>query len=583
TAIMEEILLNDSDYFTFDHEWSLMSFLLYRQRCIDFELDKHKEHDRYVRRLTAVLNWEQSSNDAIKLAKYAINELHKEKKSKSIDMFWESVMLAENRKMIAISKRAVLTEKQTTTVTQSAFKQDLINHDKENTDDNYSRKREHTSEDEEDEGEEHLIKWNLRPRKKANYVDVSSSDLSENYPQENVTLKVDEYKSNEQENDDHEDTESLEELHLSNVALPLKIHLQQTSLSSVLKKYCAKKTTSPYDPAHSFIIDLSSSSKIKDEFSNEWWSEFLKRRPEAVKKTYHYEIEPFIIHLFENNMDLSQARLKWYELRNVAAPTYNNEFSYAENDWEKIRRWIERVIGQFLDAFESSRNPLQNNCLEREWTGDYIIPLIQGVLKLDGICYIPWGEISVLATQYRRNNEKDIYMEKVARSHLADLLCKYEQYEIVCGLICGGPLSYDITKHSFDQFHLSRMMKDMLDDLELKFLNSGKDGLKLYTIGIQTHMTEVNVYLIEKREVYFLHHLKSFNLPLSFSAYQSLKGALRVAWNIRGLVNSLIQKFDVIFDNNDGFKTPPSVSDNKKTQETPPKQPKKKGEKGKNR
>ncbi|RHZ77911.1 hypothetical protein Glove_168g307 [Diversispora epigaea] len=331
-------------------------------------------------------------------------------------------------------------------------------------------------------------------------------------------------------------------------------------------------------------MDLSPSSKIKDEFSYEQWSEFLKRRPDAVKKTYHHEIEPFIVHLFEKNMDLSQARLKWYELRSVVAPTYNNEFSYAENDWEKIKRWIERVIGQFLDAFESSRNPLQNNCLEREWTGDYIIPLIQGVLKLDGICSIPWGEISVLATQRRRNNEKDINIEKVTRSHLADLLCKYEQYEIVCGLICGGPHFYDLTKHSSDQFNLPRMMKDMFDDLELKFLYSGKDGSQLYTIGIQTYMTEVSVYLIEKREVYFLHHLKSFNLPLSFSAYQSLKGALRVAWNIRGLVNSLIRKFDIIFDNNDGFKTPPPrVSDNKKTQETPPKQPKKKEKKGKNR
>ncbi|RHZ76279.1 hypothetical protein Glove_199g101 [Diversispora epigaea] len=248
-------------------------------------------------------------------------------------------------------------------------------------------------------------------------------------------------------------------------------------------------------------------------------------------------------------MDLSRARLKWYELRNVVAPTYNNEFSYAENDWEKIKRWIERVIGQFLYAFESYRNPLQNNCLEREWTGDYIIPLIQGVLKLDGTCSIPWGEISVLATQRRRNNEKDINIEKVTRSHLADLLCKYEQYEIVCGLICGGPHFYDLTKYSSDQFNLPRMMKDMFDDLELKFLYSGKDGSQLYTIGIQTYIS-----------------------------------ALRVVWDIRGLVNSLIQKFDIIFDNNDGFKTPPPrVSGDKKTQETPPKQPKKKEKKGKNR
>ncbi len=45
-------------------------------------------------------------------------------------------------------------------------------------------------------------------------------------------------------------------------------------------------------------------------------------------------------------MDLSQAREKWYELRNLDAPRYNNEFSYVENDWAKITRWVERVTGQ---------------------------------------------------------------------------------------------------------------------------------------------------------------------------------------------------------------------------------------------
>ncbi|GBB96865.1 hypothetical protein RclHR1_28590002 [Rhizophagus clarus] len=82
---------------------------------------------------------------------------------------------------------------------------------------------------------------------------------------------------------------------------------------------------------------------------------------------------------------------------------------------------------------------------------------------------------------------------------------------------------------------------------------------------------------MEKREVYFLHHLKSFNLPLTFSAYHYLKSALRVAWNIRSLINSLVWEFDTVDDNDNGFKTPPVISsDNKKTQRTLPKQSKKK-------
>ncbi|CAG8594802.1 15501_t:CDS:2, partial [Acaulospora morrowiae] len=354
---------------------------------------------------------------------------------------------------------------------------------------------------------------------------------------------------------------------------------QQTSSDSfllpLLENYCAKEITSLYNPAHSFIIDLSPLSKIKNEFNDKQWAELVGRRPDAVRKTYHHEIEPIITHLFGQKTDLSQARKRWYELRNLAAPIYDDSFSYAEVDWEKIKRWVERVTGQFLDAFESLRNPLQNDCNEREWTGDYIIPLIQGALKLDGNFYVPWGEISVLATQRRRNNDKDILTEQVERSHQVDLLCNYEQYEVACALACGGPYTYDLTKLASDDFNLPRIMKDMLDDLELKLLCAGKDGLHPYILGIQTYMTEVRIYLMEKREVYFLHHLKSFNLPLTFSAYHYLKSALRVAWNIRGLIKSLVREFDTVDD--DGFKTPPvTPSDNMKTQQTPQKQPKKK-------
>lgn len=81
-----------------------------------------------------------------------------------------------------------------------------------------------------------------------------------------------------------------------------------------------------------------------------------------------------------------------------------------------------------------------------------ITPLIQGALKLDGkclaLCYITgqvihWiiiffvfliclrGDVSVLATQRRRNNGKDINTEKVTPSHQADFLCKYERNEIL--------------------------------------------------------------------------------------------------------------------------------------------------------
>ena len=55
---------------------------------------------------------------------------------------------------------------------------------------------------------------------------------------------------------------------------------------------------------------LTQSSKIKGEFSYEQWSVFLKRKPDVIRKTYHREIEPFIMHLFGNNVRICKLE-KW--------------------------------------------------------------------------------------------------------------------------------------------------------------------------------------------------------------------------------------------------------------------------------
>lgn len=105
------------------------------------------------------------------------------------------------------------------------------------------------------------------------------------------------------------------------------------------------------------------------------------------------------------------------------------------------------------------------------------------------------GEVSVLATLRRRNNDKDILAEQVERGYQVDILCNCEQYEIACALVCGGPYSYDLTKLASDEFNLPRIMKDMLDDLEMKFLYSGKNGMELYIVEIQVQKLFILEYI----------------------------------------------------------------------------------------
>ncbi|RUS22469.1 hypothetical protein BC937DRAFT_88995 [Endogone sp. FLAS-F59071] len=60
---------------------------------------------------------------------------------------------------------------------------------------------------------------------------------------------------------------------------------------------------------------------------------------------------------------------------------------------------------------------------------------------------------------------------------------------------------------------------------------------------------------MEKREVYRLHLLKTFYLPLTFQSYHALELALSWAWNVRGLVKDLQRLLTAEIDI--GYKTPP--------------------------
>ncbi|RHZ54948.1 hypothetical protein Glove_421g114 [Diversispora epigaea] len=164
--------------------------------------------------------------------------------------------------------------------------------------------------------------------------------------------------------------------------------------------------------------------------------------------------------------------------------------------------------------------------------------------EIESICDHLFGAVTVIATVRRRNKDKNVLEQQLDRGHLADLLCKINQQEIVCGLGCGGPHKYDLTKWESDEYQLPRILKDTLDDMLEKFRSRNRCMTNLYTIGIQQYMAEIRIYMMEKRDVYRFHLLKSFNLPLSHSSYGNLRLALSWAWNIKGLVEKLSFELD---------------------------------------
>ncbi|CAG8795903.1 5182_t:CDS:2, partial [Dentiscutata erythropus] len=104
----------DDDYFTLDHDWSLLTFLLYRQQCDDFFADKCNEHKRYIYNLSAIINSEDSPEIAVERASKSITSMRKEKKLDLVNNFWKSATSARKQKIEALCERSALVEELTT-------------------------------------------------------------------------------------------------------------------------------------------------------------------------------------------------------------------------------------------------------------------------------------------------------------------------------------------------------------------------------------------------------------------------------------------------------------------------------------
>ncbi|CAG8620608.1 4427_t:CDS:10, partial [Ambispora gerdemannii] len=241
------ISLDDPDFFTLDREWTLLNFLLYRQKCSDFCADKPEEHNRYTRSLAMdgsemaiafldgvatcvrppnILDCDWGWLVATRVVPSCRNMLNhltfliaignawvvtqKEKKSKSIDNFWKTVTLAQEKKVANEIERSVLLDELATSAVHSTLQRDRqeslvrekVTRRLESIDDDRTYKR-HRSQslniennqkennteainNEQNLGEkrveeEHTRRYSLREREEIDYAEISDSDISDPY------------------------------------------------------------------------------------------------------------------------------------------------------------------------------------------------------------------------------------------------------------------------------------------------------------------------------------------------------------------------------------------------------------------
>ncbi|RUP43593.1 hypothetical protein BC936DRAFT_136967 [Jimgerdemannia flammicorona] len=284
---------------------------------------------------------------------------------------------------------------------------------------------------------------------------------------------------------------------------------EDASLSEIVQKY-ASKTRDPFD----FILDLSGLSPIQFEFSERQWQSLVADCPN-IGTTNQYNIEAIIKQLFgttSEEISLLEARRRWEGLRDLKPS------SPIDKD---IIWWIEGAIGKFLNSFESKINPLAEGCRKGEYLVFYITPLLQGALNIGTFCRHRW------------------YTPVSFPNEAVDLLTTFKERPLLCGLI-GQPQECDITKYYGINCHLARFMKSMLNALYDEYRQGGKDPSHLFTLGVQTYMSTIKIFMLEKREVYRLHLLQMVHVPFTFPSYDKLGDAIRAAWNLRALINYLV-------------------------------------------
>ncbi|CAG8544644.1 12043_t:CDS:10 [Acaulospora morrowiae] len=114
--------------------------------------------------------------------------------------------------------------------------------------------------------------------------------------------------------------------------------------------------------------------------------------------------------------------------------------------------------------------------------------------------------------------------------------------------------SYEKLRSKQPKLHESQDWKKILYWVEravgaLEIWCASRDSSNLFTIGIQLYMTEIRIYMMEKRGIYRLHLLKSFKHHLLCSSYEKLLIALSWAWNIKGIfVQGLVKELSLKSD-----------------------------------
>ncbi|CAH1768430.1 6566_t:CDS:2, partial [Entrophospora sp. SA101] len=478
---LEGISVKDPDYFTTNHDWSLLGFLLYRQQC---KIPVH----------------------LLRRAGRAIGSMQKEKKTQLVNEFWESATSVQRRKLGAIAEREALLEEHTTNAVYSTYRQGRIVQEK-------------------------LARQDFSPVRDVPHLQRAHTPDEEEEISLYDTFPVHIYKQpvpnpflvrNKHDHDiDEEDDEFNADLTIVG-GKSIDWIISGINIREKLAKYQLDVNPPKTNPEYYDIIffNLNDEDGFLGTLDKGIVAQMRKeiRRPEVdTNDNMNQEIKSFLKSIIDRDIKKTKENLNHRNAKKI-------------DSFEK--RFALHFVSHMVKVMEDV-----NLFYDPMSEGTYIINVLAPILdyffnknKKDWL--VSYGETCLKACAQDVNSNKKDVEHRSSGKKIDTIICmREEDKEFSVTEVSGPPLKNDWAHFWGDRMKIMKMLKTLMNKFAKLKPSSDITLIKLY--GLQAYLNELTIYEFQLKytEIYTTEAILTFPLPKTWAdmakADEAIMGLLK--------------------------------------------------------
>ncbi|KAF9113337.1 hypothetical protein BGX27_001787 [Mortierella sp. AM989] len=181
-----------------------------------------------------------------------------------------------------------------------------------------------------------------------------------------------------------------------------------------------------------------------------------------------------------------------------------------------IKRLLLTLVDNWGGHYES-----RPKILEKQAVADFLTPIICSSFKQVGMVTLT-GEIPVAAVSWRKNFKKDPRLDKMERSHYADIVITSKTGEQVCILESSRIDEEKQEKHVQDHWKIARLLRDMWNFKAEKLSLTRRIPSTMATYGMQYFGGRLRFYQLDFCGGYRFFEIGSAEVPLAKDDFVSM-------------------------------------------------------------